>query len=196
MTIHIRNFLFFALMSLAIWQLFEGGYIHAKAWLAQHLIHATWQKKVSHNDVTPPWPGADMHPVARLTAKKGDVDLMVLSDTSARTLAFGPGHMAGTTVPGDYGNVVMSGHRDTHFAFIEHLKDGEQLNLEISSGDQKTYEVVGSKVIHQREIEVALETGDDRITLITCYPFDSLIPGGPMRYAVIARALPPPYLKI
>ena len=193
---HIRNLLFFCLMSLAIWQLFEGGYIHAKAWLAQHLIHATWQETMSRTNVRSPWPGADMHPVARLTAKRGEVNLMVLSDTSARTLAFGPGHMAGTTVPGHYGNVVMSGHRDTHFAFIKYLQDVDQLNLEAKNGNRKTYEVIGARVLHQNDIEIAFETGDDRITLITCYPFDSPIPGGPLRYAVIARALTAQYLEI
>ena len=110
MSLRVRNLMFVTLMSLALWHLFEGGYIHAKAWLAQHLIHNAWQESVSKTRAKKPWPGADTYPIARLTAQNGKVDLFVLSGTSGRTLAFGPGHMTGTAIPGSYGNVVLSGH--------------------------------------------------------------------------------------
>ena len=35
--------------------------------------------------------------------------------------------------------------------------------------------------------EVAEDFGDDRLTLITCYPFDSPIYGGPLRFVVTAK---------
>lgn len=196
MSVRIRQLMFATLLSLAIWHLFEGGYIHAKAWLAQHLIHNAWKASSSNASAQKPWPGADTHPVARLIARNGKVDLFVLSGTSGRTLAFGPGHMTGTALPGTYGNVVLSGHRDTHFSFLKHLGIGDQIFLESSSGDRKSYEVIKTQIVHENDIHIARDNGDDRLTLITCFPFEAIVPGGPMRYAVTARALSPNTLNI
>ena len=196
MSLRVRNLMFVTLTSLALWHLFEGGYIHAKAWLAQHLIHNAWQESVSKTRAQKPWPGADTYPIALLTAQNGKVDLFVLSGTSGRTLAFGPVHMTGTAIPGSYVNVVLSGHRDTHFSFLKNLSIGDQLFLESSSGDTKLYEVIKTKVVHENDIQVARDSGDDRLTLITCFPFEAIVPGGPMRYAVMARAITPKTLKI
>ena len=196
MSVRIRHLLFATLMSLAIWHLFEGGYIHAKAWLAQQLIHKAWHGAISNASARTPWPGADTYPVARLTAQNGKIDLFVLAGTSGRTLAFGPGHMTGTALPGSYGNVVLSGHSDTHFSFLKNLSIGDQLFLESSSGDRKLYEVIKTEVVHENDTHIARDSGDDRLTLITCFPFDALVPGGPMRYAVMARAVIPRTLNI
>ncbi|MBA4740993.1 MAG: class GN sortase [Burkholderiales bacterium] len=196
MSLRTRHLLLVVFVSLALWHLFEGGYIHAKAWLAQQLIHNAWLESKNNSKTQRPWPGADTHPIARLTAKDGKVDLVVLSGTSGRTLAFGPGHMDGTVPPGKFGNVVLSGHRDTHFDFLKHLNLGDQISLETRSGSTKWYEVINTEVVHQNDIQVALDAGDDRLTLITCYPFDAVVPGGPMRYAVVARALLPKSLNI
>jgi sortase A len=92
--------------------------------------------------------------------------------------------------------VVLSGHRDTHFSFLKNLSIGDQLFLESSSGDTKLYEVIKTKVVHENDIQVARDSGDDRLTLITCFPFEAIVPGGPMRYAVMARAITPTTLKI
>ena len=81
MSARIRHLIFFALMSLSIWHLFQGGYIHAKAWLAQQLIQSAWHDTMENEKSIQPWPGADTYPVARLTAQKGSVDLVVFSGT-------------------------------------------------------------------------------------------------------------------
>lgn len=38
----------------------------------------------------------------------------------------------------------------------------------------------------QHRAVVLENAGDDRLTLITCYPFDAIVPGGPLRYVVTA----------
>ena len=195
MRLRIRHVLFVSLISLSIWQLFEAGYIQAKAWIAQQMIQVAWMDTVTSTKAQQPWPWADTQAVARLTAQDGTIDLVVLSGTSGKTLAFGPGHMAGTAEPGHFGNVVLSGHRDTHFAFLKSLGIGDKINLQASDGNTKVYEVFGAEVVHQNDVAVAMDAGDDRITLITCYPFDALIPGGPMRYVVVAKLISAQDLK-
>jgi hypothetical protein len=66
------------LLCLGFWQLGQGAYIPAKAWLAQELMQRAWQKTQDGESESPPWPWADTWPVARLLAKGGDIELIVL----------------------------------------------------------------------------------------------------------------------
>ena len=175
------------LISVSVWQLGETAYIHAKAWLAQRLIAAAWDKSRESGVGVKPWPWADTYPVARIEAPRQGVWLMVLSGASGRTLAFGPGHVAGTPLPGENGNSVVSGHRDTHFAFLRELRSGDVLMVQAANGGVARYVVSAVEVVHRKDMRVLLDAGDDRLTLVTCFPFDSPVPGGPLRYVVVAR---------
>ena len=174
------------LISVSVWQLGETAYIHAKAWLAQRLIAAAWDKSRESGVGVKPWPWADTYPVARIDAPRQGARLMVLSGASGRTLAFGPGHVAGTPLPGENGNSVVSGHRDTHFAFLRELRSGDVLMVQAANGGVARYVVSAAEVVHRKDMRVLLDAGDDRLTLVTCFPFDSPVPGGPLRYVVVA----------
>ena len=108
------------LLCFGFWQLGQGAYIPAKAWLALELMQRAWVRAGNGESRATPWPWADTWPVARLTARSGAVDLIVLAGDSGRTLAFGPGHVSASAMPGDVGNAVIGGHRDTHFQFLQH----------------------------------------------------------------------------
>ena len=84
----------------------------------------------------------------------------------------------------------MSGHRDTHFAFLEHLEIGDEIVIETSDELEHRYAVTGVGVVDERDTWVAEPTDDKMLTLVTCYPFDAIIPGGPERYVVRATAYP------
>ena len=136
-----------------------------------------------------PWPWADTWPVARLTAKSRDIDLIVLAGGSGRTLAFGPGHLSASALPGETGNAVIAGHRDTHFRFLRHVEAGELLSVESSKGRKHVYKVLGADVVDSRKASLVLDTEAAMMTLVTCYPFDAREPGGPLRYIVTAKML-------
>ena len=119
----------------------------------------------------------------------GDIDLIVLAGGSGRTLAFGPGHLSASALPGQRGNAVIAGHRDTHFNFLQRLAVGEPLAVETASGESHLYQVVNVDVVDSRRSSLLLDTEDSMLSLVTCYPFDALEPGGPMRYVVTARML-------
>ena len=170
------------------WQLGSGAYVYAKAQLAQLLVHNAWQSIQSGEVGVKPWSWADTYPVSRLIAPQHNVDLYVLAGSSGRTLAFGPGHMSNTPLPGEPGNSVIGGHRDTHFAFLKDLKIGDTLIVETPSGQQLHYQVKAQSVTDHRDTSV-LQKQHNGLTLITCYPFDALTAGGPLRYVVEARPL-------
>ena len=99
-------------------------------------------------------------------------------------MAFGPGHQPGSTKPGSNGHVVMAAHRDTHFNFLQDLVVGDQLWLESRERKLIQYAVRSLKVVDQSETHHLDQRERNTLTLITCYPFDSPISGGPGRYLV------------
>jgi sortase A len=177
------------LLCLGFWQLGQGAYIPAKAWLAQELMQRAWTRTGSGEVRATPWPWADTWPVARMTARSGEVDLIVLAGASGRTLAFGPGHMSVSAMPGEAGNAVIAGHRDTHFQFLKDVQLGELLELESIKGVRHLYKVVGVDIVDSRKGSLLLDTEAAMLSLVTCYPFDAREPGGPLRYVVTARML-------
>ncbi len=182
-----RNLVVACLLCLGFWQLGQGAYIPAKAWLAQELMQRAWTRAAEDDARQVPWPWADTWPVARLSAKSGDIDLIVLAGGSGRTLAFGPGHLSASSLPGEKGNSVIAGHRDTHFNFLRHLEMGESLFIENISGRKHVYKVIGIDVVDSRRGSLRLDTDAAILSLVTCYPFDGSAAGGPMRYVVTAK---------
>jgi sortase A len=175
------------LLCLGFWQLGQGAYIPAKAWLAQELMQRAWTRAGTGEVRATPWPWADTWPVARITARSGEVDLIVLAGASGRTLAFGPGHMGASAMPGEIGNAVIAGHRDTHFQFLKDVQPGELLKVESIKGVQHLYKVVGVDIVDSRKGSLLLDTEVAMLSLVTCYPFEAREPGGPLRYVVTAR---------
>jgi sortase A len=184
----VRRALAAVLVAVAAWHGARALWIEAKAELAQLLLRRAWQRIQAGNAEARPWPWADTRPVARLAAPALGVSTFVLSGASGRTLAFGPGHLDGTPEPGSRGNVVISGHRDTHFAFLERLRAGDELVLEGRDGGARRYRVAWARVVDRSELGITDDAGDTRLTLVTCYPFHALQPGGPLRYVVVALA--------
>lgn len=178
-------------LAAALWQFGQAGYIHAKAWLAQGLIAQAWTQTRAGAAQVKPWPWADTWPVARLRAPAQGVDLYVLAGAEGRSLAFGPGHVFGTPLPGEAGNTVFGAHRDTHFAFLQWLKDGSELVLETPRGQTLRYAVAHRAVVDEHDLRPLAQPPAGRVlTLVTCWPFDALQAGGPLRYVVTAIAAP------
>lgn len=166
--------------------LVQGGWIQAKAWLAQELLESSWRARVESGERLPPWPWADTLPVARLEAPRLGVEQLVLDGSSGRTLAFGPGWVPGTAAPGRGGHGVVGGHRDTHFAFLQHLVVGDRLEVLAADGRRHDYRVEELRVADVAETWLMAPTVEDRLTLVTCWPFDALTSGGRGRYVVRA----------
>jgi sortase A len=166
----------------------NAAYIHAKALLAQVLLHRAWVATQATGVPARPWPWADTTPVARLVAPAQDVDLLVLAGATGRTLAFGPGHHDGSAMPGAAGNTVISAHRDTHFRFLRELAVGDALIVEMPAGQRFHYRVRGIEVADQRNLRLPRLPAERTLTLVTCYPFDAVDAGGPLRYVVVATA--------
>lgn len=174
------------LLLIGVLQFGHGAWIQAKAWLAQGLIAHAWARTLKGETEVKPWPWADTWPVARLSAPGLGIDRYVLAGANGSAIAFGPGHLSGTPIPGDAGNSVVGGHRDTHLAFLKNVKPGDELLVERADGTRIAYQVRDALVLDKRDVWVAKQEGPNRLTLVTCYPFEALRAGGPQRFVVFA----------
>jgi sortase A len=181
-----RHWLYAAVVSTAaffsVLLFFESLWIPIKADLAQWLIEKSWQEVLDGRPDSRPWPWADTRPVAVLTVPSRGIRQFVLEGNSGRNLAFGP-VLTGSTLSGQ--DWVISGHRDTHFRFLGLLKKGDLLKISTQE-TSKWFAVQALEIVDSRRIELVIEPGLERISLVTCYPFDSLQAGGPLRYVVTA----------
>lgn len=177
----------FALALLGMLPLAHAAYLTAKAGLAQVLLERAWQRARNDDSAAKPWPWADTSPVARLRVKRLGIDQIVLSGDSGRTLAFGPGWRSSSAQPGAPGLAVISGHRDTHFSYLRHIVRGDEMALETVRGTTR-YRVIDTQVVDSRRRISPVANTPESLLLVTCYPFDAIVPGGPLRYVVSAVA--------
>jgi sortase A len=174
------------LLVLGAWQAGRGTWIQAKAALAQVLLAQAWSRTLSGQSEVKPWPWADTWPVAKLSVPRLGVECYVLAGADGSALAFGPGHVAGTTLPGEQGNSVIGGHRDTHLAFLKNVKPGDSLIVERPDGTRVSYRAASAEIVDRKDVWVMEQAGPARLTLVTCYPFEALRAGGPQRYVLLA----------
>ncbi|HMM65998.1 MAG TPA: class GN sortase [Dokdonella sp.] len=170
---------------LACLPLGHAGYMGAKAGLAQVLLLRAWNRSLESGVAQKPWPWADTAPVARLRVARLAVDEIVLRGDSGRTLAFGPGWAESSAVPGGRGLSVVSAHRDTHFAFLRDLAAGDAIRIDSAAGS-RTYTVRSLRVADSRNERIETSSAADGLLLVTCYPFDAIDAGGPLRFVVAA----------
>jgi sortase A len=168
----------------------EAAWIHVKAAVAQALIGAAWRRELAGSRRTQPWPWADTRPLARLTIRAGGHvrEFMILEGSSGRNLAFGPTHDPASVMPGEAGNSVIEGHRDTHFAVLRGIEPGDTLDIETVKRRHASFIVTNVRVVDSRRARIALRADLPRLTLVTCYPWDAVVPGGPLRLVVTAEA--------
>jgi sortase A len=165
-----------------------GFWIPVKAELAQVLLDRAWREVRSGQSNARPWPWADTSPIAELRIPSLDADWIVLSGSSGRNLAFAPAHMDGSAAPGARGVTVIAGHRDTHFEVLQTLAPGAELLLVNRAGESFRYRVSAIEIVDARTTRLRLDAERPVLVLATCYPFDALIAGGPMRLLVWAEA--------
>ena len=161
--------------------LLSALWIPAKAELAQWLIERSWQQTQEGNENARPWPWADTRAVGVLTVPGLGIRQIILEGNSGRNLAFGP-----VLLDGEVGHdLVISGHRDTHFHFLKNLQAGDRLIVQTKDRTQH-FEVIAAEIVDSRTSELVIEPDTSRISLVTCYPFDAPLAGGPLRWVVTA----------
>ena len=131
------------MVGIGAWQTGSAAYIHAKALVAQILLEQAWQETLAGKQVVKPWPWADTWPVARLEVPRLHETSIVLAGTGGDSLAFGPGHLGQSSQPGKPGTTIISAHRDTHFQFLQYVRQGDEVVVTSAAGRKYVYRVKG-----------------------------------------------------
>jgi LPXTG-site transpeptidase (sortase) family protein len=118
------------------------------------------------------------------------LSVVVLHGSDPRTLRRGPGHLEGTALPGESGNAVIAGHRDTFFRPLRDVRRGDDVFVTTPLG-RLHYRVTSLRVVHPRDLRVLRPTRQATLTLITCYPF-WVLGDAPDRYVVQATRVVAP----
>jgi sortase A len=158
--------------------------------IGQHEISEQWAAARAHPSLQPAAP--QLHGAfCRLLIPRLGMHYFVVQGTDAGALRIGPGHMEGSALPGQAGNCIIAGHRDTHFRALKDLRTGDDIILQTRTREYH-YQVKHLSVVSPHDTEPLQNTRRAVLSLITCYPFYYVGPA-PERYvvrAVLSAATP------
>jgi sortase A len=123
--------------------------------------------------------------LGRLEIPRLHVSAIVRAGSDARTLRLAVGHIGGTALPGEPGNIGLAAHRDTFFRRLGEIQANDQIRLVTREGTF-TYRVQGTQIVEPRDTWVLRPTDVSAMTLVTCYPF-RYVGSAPQRFIVRAE---------
>jgi LPXTG-site transpeptidase (sortase) family protein len=123
-------------------------------------------------------------PLFMLSIPRLSARMVVVEGTTDAALRKGPGRLEGTAWPGSAGNVVLAGHRDTHFRVLKDIRPQDEIQI-TAGGETRTYFVTKTYIVKPEDLSPLEATSPSELTLITCYPFYYLGPA-PDRFIVKA----------
>ena len=130
---------------------------------------------------------AEGQPVARLEIPRIGLSALVLEGDDARTLRLGAGHIPGTSMPGEPGNIGIAGHRDTFFRRLRNIRNDDTITVR-TPAQSYNYRVEKLSVVTPDQIGVLGASAENVLTLVTCYPFH-YVGAAPERFIVRARQI-------
>lgn len=123
--------------------------------------------------------------LGRIEIHRIGLNAMIEEGVSTGTLRRAVGHIPGTPLPGQRGNIAFAAHRDTFFRELRHVRPGDEITLTTLT-DSYSYRVDSTSIVEPEQTEVLNSTDDEILTLVTCYPFN-FIGAAPQRFIVRAR---------
>lgn len=123
----------------------------------------------------------------RIEIKSVGLSSMIMEGVDRATLRRGIGHIPGTALPGQPGNVAFAGHRDTFFRALRNVRKNDEITLETLDGNFR-YRVDFTQVVAPDYSEALNDSSVAILTLVTCYPF-SFVGPAPQRSIVRAHMI-------
>jgi sortase A len=134
-------------------------------------------------------PAAEGSLIGRIEIPRLALSVVVVEGVDRISLRRAVGHIPGTALPGEDGNVGLAGHRDTFFRQLKDVKIDDEIQVSTLTGNFK-YRVVSLKIVDPENVGVLAPSAENVLTLVTCYPFYFVGPA-PKRWIVRARQVSP-----
>jgi sortase A len=162
------------------------AFVLADTWKFQH-----WEGQALER--LPAGLPADLQPVSmtgpggligRIEILRLGLSVVVVEGMDQPALRRAAGHIAGTAMPGQLGNIGIAAHRDTFFRPLRNIQRDDIIKLTTLRGEYR-YRVVSTKVVDPTDVAVLNSDGTEILTLVTCYPF-YFVGSAPNRFIVRA----------
>jgi sortase A len=177
----------YLLLAVAVLLLSYYGFVTADAWAFEQRENRALMRLLK-NRVTPSPPASTASGlIGRIDIERLGVSVIVVEGTSARILRRAAGHIPGTPLPGQFGNVGISAHRDTFFRPLRNIKPNDIITLTTLQGEYR-YRVVSTKIVGPNDVAVLDGSENEILTLVTCYPF-YFVGSAPDRFIVRAERI-------
>jgi sortase A len=176
--LHWAFYIFLAVGLLAVGY---AGYIIADAQAYQAI---QFRKFAYDVPIAEPHLPAIGEPVGEIEIPRLALKAVILQGDSSQVLRRGVGHLPGTPMPGEWGNVGLAGHRDSFFRPLRQIRPGDIIALRTIKG-RFQYRVESTRIVSSANIEVLAPTENRELTLVTCFPFN-YVGAAPDRFVVRA----------
>jgi sortase A len=125
--------------------------------------------------------------IGRLEIPRLGLSAILIEGDDQKTLRRAVGHIPGTPLPGQPGNVALTGHRDTFFRPLRNIRAKDIIVVTTLQGEYR-YRVVSTRVVSPDNVAVLNSSDGEILTLVTCYPF-YFVGAAPDRFIVHAERL-------
>ena len=166
----------------------QAAAIPARAIAAQALLERVFAQSQDAGQPLRTSAISDARPVARIGVARLGVSEIVVSGRSKRALQQAPGMVKNSLGNSGGGVTVIAAHRDTHFAFIKDLREGDEVTLQDIAGRTLRYRVTGFETVRWDAFSVPADPARPLLALATCYPFDGPL-GSPLRRVAWAERI-------
>ena len=157
---------------------------YAKGYIGQKLLNSAWKESKNTEQEIKPWPWSATYPVGKLIIPKINFDKIIIEGAHDGSMDYGSSHLIHTPLPGEKGNCVIAGHRDTFFRDLHILNLGDSLYLE-GKNHSGWYKIKNIEICNTDDIRLIKDFQIRALTLVTCYPFN-FIGAAPKRYIIQA----------
>lgn len=142
--------------------------------VAQLLLENAWARTLDGETQSKPWPWADVWPVLKIEAPRLHQTAIALSGVSGQAMAFGPGLMQQSPIPGAPGLSIIAAHRDTHFAFLKDIAVGDDIFVTVPDGSILRFTITETRIVNANQSGLYTDGEIPQIALVTCWPFNAV----------------------
>jgi len=177
------------LIILGLFGIAKASLMPIKAIIGQHYLEVAWKESLKNNKLSKPWKSADFYMIGELIVPNLKISRVILNSVSGEALAWSIGRVTNLVSSSKNEPIILAGHRDSHMQFMSKLKIGDKIELMMTDGVLKTYEISQLEVTDKPELKLLSNSiNSDSLILTTCWPFQS-IKNGQKRYLIFADIL-------
>jgi len=179
---HILGGACYFFLALGVLALSYAGFVFADS----HVYQALEMKKFKQAGLlSEPHILAEGDVIGEIQVSRLELNAIVVQGDSPANLRRAVGHISTSALPGEHGNVVLAGHRDTFFRPLHDIRLGDEIKFTTPARSFE-YLVESIEVVAPNDIQVLEPSTGQELTFVTCFPFHFVGPA-PKRFVVRAH---------